>query len=401
MPVSRKSLNILYVGTLPPHPGGSAISGSLLLVGLAKLGYTIRALGPITPEALRSGDTFAANHPELRVTRFQIPYFETAPNILPPDEYRALEREQIQKELPVLIKSERPDTIIMGRETFAWHVPDIARAYSVPCVLRIAGATTIGILNRTHSEARAQELLQQYRKVNFMVTPARHLAESLRGLGFNNIKVIPNAVDLQQFSPRPRHATLLRELATGGDEIIVMHVSNLKTLKRPLDVVYSAEKALRQNAKLLYVIVGDGSCRQPMEDACRQKHIIEKFRFVGWVEYRRVPDYINVADIVVMPSEAEAQARVYLETQACARLLLASDIPAAREVIVDGETGLLYSKGDIDDLTAKTLFAAGDTKLRSYIGRNARERVKAHSLFDAVTTYAATLEEVVRLDRES
>jgi glycosyltransferase involved in cell wall biosynthesis len=55
-----------------------------------------------------------------------------------------------------------------------------------------------------------------------------------------------------------------------------------------------------------------------------------------------MPDYINLADIVVMPSAAETQALVYLETQACARLLLASDIPGAREVIVDGETGLLF-----------------------------------------------------------
>jgi glycosyltransferase involved in cell wall biosynthesis len=97
-----------------------------------------------------------------------------------------------------------------------------------------------------------------------------------------------------------------------------------------------------------------------------------------------------------MPSAAETQALVYLETQACARLLLASDIPGAREVIVDGETGLLFRTGDISDLTAKTLLAASDPRRRADIGRKARAQVQTHALSTAVATYAATLEEVVR-----
>jgi glycosyltransferase involved in cell wall biosynthesis len=47
-----------------------------------------------------------------------------------------------------------------------------------------------------------------------------------------------------------------------------------------------------------------------------------------------------------MPSDSETQALVYLEAQACARVLLASDVPGAREVMTDGETGLLFRKED-------------------------------------------------------
>jgi glycosyltransferase involved in cell wall biosynthesis len=117
------------------------------------------------------------------------------------------------------------------------------------------------------------------------------------------------------------------------------------------------------------------------------------------MDYARVPAYVNLTDIVVMPSETEGLARVYLETQVCERLLLASDIPAAREVIVDGETGLLFRTGDIDDLTAKTLLVAGDPELRTRIGRQARARAIRHTLDDVVAAYAATLEEVVRRHR--
>ena len=401
MAARRKGLNILYVGTLPPHPGGSAISASQLLVGLAKLGHAVRALAPITAEALRSGDVFAANHPGIHVMRFLVPYFETSPYIPVPDEYRRLEHEQVKERLLLLIANDRPDIIFIGRETFAWHVPDLARVHSLPCILRVAGGTTFGILRQNFPEAIARQLLEQFRKLNLLVTVAKHMEESLQRLGINGakIKTILNAIDLQQFCPKPKEEALLQELAIRDGEIVVVHVANLNRRKRSLDLVSSAEKALQQNPKLAYVIVGDGQMREIMGDLCRQKHISPKFRFVGWVDYHRVPDYINLADIVVMPSEYEGLARVYLETQACARLLLASDIPPALEVIADGETGLLFKEGDIDDLTAKILLAAGNAELRAEIGHKARERVKAHSIDDAVSAYAATLEDVVRQHR--
>jgi glycosyltransferase involved in cell wall biosynthesis len=391
-----RSLNLLFVGTLPPRLGGAAIANSQLLNGCSALGHIVRALAPIPDEALHSPDTFAIDSPRLSVTRYRIPAFENSPDVPASEHHRQLEGQQIQTMLPALIAEKRPDIIIIGREAFAWYVPDLAKAYNIPCLLMVHGATTTGILNGSYPAALAQQLLDQYRRVNLIVTPARHMAENLRRLGLEHIRVIPNGVDLQHFSPRPKSEVLLRQLALRDADLTVVHVSNLKSLKRPLDIVSSAERALQQNPALVYVIVGDGPCRVQMEDACRSHNLGERFRFVGEVAHKHIPDYINLADMVVMPSAAETQALVYLETQACARLLLASDIPGAREVIVDGETGFLFRMGDIDDLTAKTLFAAHDQRRRTDIGSKAHEYVQAHSLSKAVTTYAATLEDVVR-----
>jgi len=391
-----RDLSILFVGTLPPRLGGSAIANSQLLTGCAALGHTVRALAPMTTEALQSGDAFAVSHPGLHVTRYLVPSFENSPDLPSSDSHRQSEGQQIRELLPAMITQERPDIIIIGREAFAWYVPDLAETYSLPCLLMVHGATTIGILTGTYPKDLAQQLLERYHKVNLIVTPAQHMAENLRQLGLSNIKVIPNAVDLSQFSPRPKNQVLLRQLALQDDDIIVMHVSNLKSLKQPLDIVSLAEKALPHNPRLRYVIVGDGPCRESTEEACRSRNLAEQFRFVGEVDHDCIPDDINLADIVVMPSAAETQALVYLETQACAHLILASDLPGAREVIVDGETGLLFRAGDLDDLTAKTLLAAGDPKYRADIGRKARERMQSHSLSAAVVTHAATLEDVVR-----
>src|SRR3954467_3497794 len=114
-------LNILFVGTLPPRLGGSAIANSQLLVGCAALGHRVRALAPITAETLQAGDIFAAQHPGLGVTRYLVPSFENSPDLPASDGHRQLEGAQIQEMLPALIARERPDIVIIGREAFAWY----------------------------------------------------------------------------------------------------------------------------------------------------------------------------------------------------------------------------------------------------------------------------------------
>ena len=75
-------------------------------------------------------------------------------------------------------------------------------------------------------------------------------------------------------------------------------------------------------------------------------------------------------------------------------MIVASDIPAAREAIVDGETGVLFRKGDIVQLAAETNRVAGDPALRHAIGLQARRMAESRDLDSAVTQYEAALMEL-------
>jgi glycosyltransferase involved in cell wall biosynthesis len=248
-----------------------------------------------------------------------------------------------------------------------------------------------GMLRQTIPPPMADRLLRQYRKFDLLIVVARHLAAAVAALGLDHAIVIENAIDPDQFVPRPRPERLRRQLQLEDLTIVIAHVSNLKSLKRPLDIVASARTTLRCDSRLTYVIVGDGPLRSEMEAACHRDGIADRFRFVGWVDHDCVPDYLNLADVVVMPSAAEARALVYLEAQACGRVLLASDIPAAREVVTDGKDGLLFAVGDVDELTAKTLVAAGDPALRREIGCRARTTALSRSLTRMVDEYETAL----------
>jgi glycosyltransferase involved in cell wall biosynthesis len=250
---------------------------------------------------------------------------------------------------------------------------------------------TIGMLHRTLPEADIEYLVGQYRKADLIICPARHLAARLEPFRFGNVRVIWNAVDAQRFAPRAKDPQLVRALGLQPEDVVVAHVSNLKALKRPLDVVAAAALALRRNPRLVFVIVGQGPLGEAMQAACAEQGIADRVRFLGWLDHDQVAEVLNLTDIVVMPAEDETQARVYLETQACGRVLLASDIAAAREVITDGETGVLFRKGEPADLASRLLELADRPELRATIGRQARARIAVHALPMIVAEYLAAL----------
>lgn len=385
-------LAILYVGFLPPEFGGAQQLGGLLVAGLAERGHRVRAIGPISAEALRDGDAFAHAHPTVRVVRVVAPPIpmDDAPA---EDAYRRKLGARLRRAVLEEIAGDRPAVLVTGNTSMAVHVSEFQTAHDVPCVLIVHGATVLGMIDG--SVPANHDLLVGLGQTAQLVAVAPHLARSLGQLGLDDSCVIENPVDLRRFAPRTKDPALMDALAVTPADVVVAHVSRLGAVKRPLDIVLSAECALRSNPRLLYLVLGDGPLRAAMQEACAQRGLTRRFRFVGQVGHEVVPAYLNLADVVVMPSESEGQCLVYLETQACGRVLLASDIPAAADVVVDGETGLLFRKGDVAHLAARTLDAAADPRLREAIGARARQAAEPHALDRVLTSYELLFRDVI------
>lgn len=395
----RGGLRILFVGPLPPMTSGSSHVCAQLLCGLVRLGHRVRGLAAVTPEAVCAAEAFASAHPELHLAWYQMPYFERFPNPAPKT-YREHEGRQIRARLHALIDGERPDVVVIGREILAWHVPNVALAHGIPSVMLVHGGPSTQIIYGVYPKDLVRPLLDQFRKVNIIVAVAKHWARSLQTLGLNNVRSVSNPVDLERFCPQPKENSLRHSLDIDDDQEIVLHASNLQPEKRVIELIRSAERVLCRNPSLMYLVLGDGAGRAALESECRKSGVANRFRFLGWIDHDCMPQYLNLADVVVMPSESETQSLVYLETQACARPLLASDIPAAHEVVTNGETGLLFRSGSVDDLAAKTIVTVRDPQLRARIGRAARAYVeKNHRLEDIVATYEALLLELTERRR--
>jgi glycosyltransferase involved in cell wall biosynthesis len=365
-----------------------------LLVGLAARGHRIEAITPITAAGLENGDRFAERNPELTVTRFELPYLATGPDMPPTPEYREHERAMIGALLEQAVGRRRPDVLIAGREAIVPQLEDLECVRGTPRMLVIHGTTMFGIARGTYPRELAEPLLASMRGYDRIVTSGHHARRSMADLGVPGVQVIPNPVDLDRFRPRDPDPDLRRELTIAPDDTVVLHASKLTEQKRPLDIIAAAERALGEDPRLLFVIAGEGRCRVEVECECEARGLGERFRFPGWVDHSRMPALLSVADMVVMPSAYECQALIYLEAMACARPLIASDIPAAREVVDPGVNGLLHPEGDIEALARAILACANHRTLTSRLVAGGREQAQRHALPLIVDRYEAVLTEL-------
>jgi glycosyltransferase involved in cell wall biosynthesis len=381
MPVPRARL--LYVGPLPPVWGGTAVLFGQILDGLADRGFAVEAL------SFSTSDLIEDRRPSgIRVRR----YGET---FTPGPDYIRMRSDGIRAYLPDLIREVRPDLVIVGAETFMPGVCSVAKEHDLPC-LGVVHNVLCSALDGAYPASVLELLVPPLHYAVRLVAVAAHIGERLEKLGLASTIVIPNFVDTNRFAPRSSDNKLRQSLGFGASDIIGLHVSNLKDVKRPMDLIRSAALAIGRNERLRYLVVGDGPNRQEMVQRCCELGIQEQVRFTGWVSHEQLPSYFNLADMVVVPSETEAMALVFLEAMSSGCVLIASDIPATRELVRDGETGVLVKKGDIEALAEKTLTVAEDPGLRELIGANSRRHVVAnHERGLAIDAFADVIDEAI------
>jgi glycosyltransferase involved in cell wall biosynthesis len=104
--------------------------------------------------------------------------------------------------------------------------------------------------------------------------------------------------------------------------------------------------------------------------------------FLGNVKEALLPAVYNCADVFVLPSIQEGQGIVLLEAQASGKPVVAFDIGAINETVVNGETGLLVDRGSSSELADGLLKLISNESLRHKMGVNGRRFVEANFTWD-------------------
>src|SRR5262245_15876928 len=290
----------------------------------------------MTSEAKDETLAFDATRPQFEMRRFPVPFYFNEPYKAPPAVWEEATRAGVQNGLERMIAESRPDVLLV-REGWVPYSNAVAKRHSIPTLAMVRGNPTSAILDGTFPAELSEAFFAELRMTEQVVTVARHFLPGLRQAGFENPCSIPNAVDTASFAPRERNKTLQARLGIDASALVVLHAAQIKSLKRPMDIVRGAPAVPRHCPNVRYLILGEGPVRDDMQALAEQLSIREEFRFEPFVDYREMPDYMNLADLVLMPSEREGLARVYLEAQACGKTLIASDIAAAHEVVTHGQ----------------------------------------------------------------
>jgi glycosyltransferase involved in cell wall biosynthesis len=215
------------------------------------------------------------------------------------------------------------------------------------------------------SESERQLFLQQHGRI-----PAE------------NAVVLPNAVDLQLFQPGCTAADSGTRLRVGfaGQWVPRKGIAELLEAWRIVkSALPAAELNLAGGAALWKNTEGTRQAEQAAGPV-RQMEEQGLLRCVGAVPRSRMPDFWNSAGIAVVPSLYEPFGLVALEALACGVPVVAAAVGGLREIVVDGESGILVPPGDPAALAKALLALLTDERRRLRLAEGARRRAESFSL---------------------
>ncbi len=199
-----------------------------------------------------------------------------------------------------------------------------------------------------------------YRRVPIAAVSPSTVADLVsKGLDESLLSIVPNSVDhdLYRVTGEPKHPTPL-----------VGYLGRLKKYKS-IDHLISAFAIVRQHlpeARLL--VVGEGDARPELEELTRKLGLTGSVEFAGFVDEQEKVRLLQAMHVVANPSAKEGWGLTVLEANACGVPVVASDVPGLRDAVRDGETGLLYDYGDVEELAEKLLLVLRDDHLRTRLG---------------------------------
>ena len=355
--------------TVYPTYGGSGIVGSELGKELAERGHTVHFIASALPTRLTELSDRVRFH---EVEMMSYPLFEHQPYTLALATKMATVAEEENLDL-LHVHYAIPHSIsaILARESLKPQ-----RRLPVITTLHGTDITLVGA-DRSYLPITRYGIAQS----DGVTAISHYLKDATKEIfHFNDIEVIPNFICQTDYQRHPVDE-LRRTLAPGGESLLV-HVSNFRPVKRPVDCIEIFSCVLQRGIKARLVMVGDGSERTNVEHRARCLGISDKCSFVG--KQPKIVDYLSASDVLLLPSEQESFGLAALEAMACEVPVIASRVGGIPEVVEDGETGFLSAVGDVDKMAADAARLLTDPDLRMAMGQRARNSAVSRYRTDIV-----------------
>jgi glycosyltransferase involved in cell wall biosynthesis len=124
------------------------------------------------------------------------------------------------------------------------------------------------------------------------------------------------------------------------------------------------------------LIIGEGPQRKELEEFSRRPELGNRVVFAGFQE--EVAQWLQCMDVFVLPSLTEGTPMALLEAMAYGVPAVASAVGGVPQVIVHGETGILVSPGNADEIRSAILALFRDPAERKKLAQNAIEHARTH-----------------------
>ena len=235
----------------------------------------------------------------------------------------------------------------------------VARALGVPFIYEVRSfleQTWTGEIDRSeqgeyyHRRRNQETRCMLEADLVYTISDAMRDEITSRGVPADKVYVVPNVVDTQRFKPRPANMELKKALGLDG-LFVLGYISNLGK-REGIDNLIRAVKILREHHPGVGgLVVGDGPERDALTELVASLDLEGCVTITGHVDNSKIEDYYSIIDLFVIPRIDDLASRYVvplkpLEAMAMQRPIVAADLPALRELLGNGERGLLFPPGD-------------------------------------------------------
>ena len=217
------------------------------------------------------------------------------------------------------------------------------------------------------------------RRCDMIITGSRYSQRELMtsfGVPGELIKVVSYGVPAS-LRPQTRDELLAQRLGVRGKRAI-LYLGSLSVRKNLTTLLEAFAQVHARSPDTLLILAGQGPLKAFLQAKAADLGLAKAVIFPGSIPEAEKVTWYNLADLFVHPSRLEGFGLVAAEAMACGKAVVASRAGALPEVVVDGETGLLFDPDDSMELAYRIEQLLADRALRERMGQAGRERVLQH-----------------------
>ena len=193
------------------------------------------------------------------------------------------------------------------------------------------------------------------------------------GINKNKIVVIPNGTNLKKFKPMDKN--IAREkLNIDTDKKIILFIGYLRFRKGVNYLIDAIPKIIKVH-DAQFVIIGEGDMKKKLIQQAINLKVDKYIKFIEPRPHDEIPMWLNASDFLILPTLAEGRPNVVLESMACEKTIIASNVDGVPELINGGETGILIPPKDVNAISENIIKLLKDDDLVNKMGKNAKKRL--------------------------
>ena len=271
----------------------------------------------------------------------------------------------------------------------AYSAKTLKDAFQIPIVSTIH-ATESGRNSGIHDDVQRYindtEWLLTYESTEVIVNSNYMKCELQRlfGLPFEKINVIPNGINLNNFSGIDRDYDFRRKYAMDNEKII-LYIGRLVYEKGVQHLISAMPKIINGYNDTKLIIGGRGGMYDELREQARCLGIENKVYFTGYLSSKEVQKMYKCADVAVFPSTYEPFGIVALEAMLAGVPTVVSDIGGLNEIVDHGVNGMKSYAGNANSIADSVLTLLYNHQLCDNITKNAKNKVKQEFNWNKIT----------------